>query len=248
MIKMPEWYITNSASSDRNAVVDGFKKVLELCVTHSHNAVILHLPGKDHLRQLSLILNQKVITALRKNNYANWNNISFTLCTARLEINDWTEDIVLSLFPNPNMTDNLNNLKRAKAIVVVPWIDSKRENWIQTWNPEIISGEEIEVEHLNFDPRLETALTALTHRINLSTGLTHSSDRESAIEILRILYRHGIHLDPESIKIWALQNEWTSDGANDLHDIARRILEGKKFRTSGTKMWNEKYIQGLLGN
>ena len=48
---MPERYITNSASSDRNALDDAFQKVLELCVSLSHNAVILHLPTKRQLRQ-----------------------------------------------------------------------------------------------------------------------------------------------------------------------------------------------------
>lgn len=245
---MPDRYITNSASSDRNALADGFKKTLELCAIHSHNAVILHLPVKTHLRQLSLLLNQKLINALKKNNYGSWNSITFTLHTTRLEISDWTEDIVLSLYPTSKMTDNLNDLKRAKAIVVVPWIDKEREMWIKTWNPKIIGGEEVEIENLKVDPRLERALSALTGIINVSTGLTHSSDRESAIQLLQILHRNGIHLKPGNMKIWALQNGWTSDGANDLQDIAQRILEGRKFRTSGVNMWNDKFIQELLGN
>lgn len=245
---MPERYITNSASSDRNAVAEGLKKALNLCATHSHNAVILHLPSKSQLRQLSLLLNQKLITALKKNNSGSWSSITFTLHTQRLEISDWTEDIILSLYPTSTMTDNLNDLKRAKAIVVVPWNDKEREKWIQTWNPEIIGGEEVELENLDLDPRLESALSALTGIINVSTGLTHSSDRESAIQLLKILHSNRIQLKPDNMKIWALQNEWTSHGANDLQDIAQRILEGRRFRTSGLNRWNDKFIRELLGN
>jgi len=245
---MPERYITNSASSDRNAVADGLQKVLELCASLSHNAVILHLPLKNHLRQLSLLLSQRLITNLKKNNYGSWNNITFTLNTERLEISDWTEDIVLSLYPTPKMTDNLNDLRRAKAIVVVPWINKEREKWIQTWNPEIIGGDEVEIEDLDLDPRLERALSALTGIINVSTGLTHSSDKESSIQLLQILHRNGIQLKPDNMKTWALKNGWTSNGANQLQDIAQRILEGRRFRTSGVSMWNDKFIQDLLGN
>ena len=50
------------------------------------------------------------------------------------------------------------------------------------------------------------------------------------------------------MKIWALQNGWTSDGANDLQNISQRILEGRSFRTSGENMWNDKFIQELLDN
>ena len=146
------------------------------------------------------------------------------------------------------MTDNLNDLRRARAIVVVPWIDKEREEWIQTWNPEIIGGDEVEIEDLDLDPRLERALSALTGVINVSTGLTHSSDRESAIQLLQILYRNRIQLKPDNMKTWVLQNGWTSSGANQLQDIAQRIIERRRFRTSGVKMWNDKFIQELLGN
>lgn len=245
---MPERYITNSASSDRNAVADGLQKVLELCASFSHNAVILHLPIKNHLEQLSLLLSQSLITNLKKNNYGSWNNITFTLNTERLQISDWTEDIVLSLYPTLKMTDNLNDLRRAKAIVVVPWINKEREKWIQTWNPEIIGGDEVEIEDLDLDPRLERALSALTGIINVSTGLTHSSDKESSIQLLQILHRNGIQLKPDNMKTWALKNGWASNVANQLQDIAQRILEGRRFRTSDVSMWDDKFIQDLLGN
>lgn len=245
---MPERYITNSASSDRNAVADGFKKVLELCASLSHNAVILHLPTKNHIRQLSNLLGQATIRKLKKDNYSSWNSITFTLNTQRLEISDLIEDIVLSLYPTPRMIDNLNNLNRAKAIVVVPWIDRHRDEWIKTWNPEIIGGVQENVGSLELDPRLERALVALTSMINLSTGLTHSSDRERAIQLLLILHRNRIQLNPDNMRIWVLQNGWNSDGANQLRDFAQGVLEGKRYRISGVNMWNNKFIQALLEN
>ncbi len=146
------------------------------------------------------------------------------------------------------MTDNLNNLNRARAIVVVPWIERERDDWIRTWNPEIIGGNETEMEDLDIDPRLERALTALTEMINLSTGLTHSSDRESAIQILRILHRNRIQLNPASIKIWALQNGWNSGGANQLRDYAQGVLDGRRYQTSGVKIWTDNFIRELLEN
>jgi hypothetical protein len=82
--------------------------------------------------------------------------------------------------------------------------------------------------------------------INISTSLSHSSDRASAIQLLQILHRNGIHLKPDNMKIWALQNGWTSDGANKLQDIAQRILDGRRFRTSGVNRWNDKFIQEIL--
>ncbi len=243
---MPERYITNSASSDRNALAEGFNKVLEICVSFSHNAVILHLPGKSQLRQLGNLLGQDTIRNLNRDNYAAWNNINFTLKTERLDISDWTEDIILSLYPTSRMTDNLNDLTRARAIVVVPWNDSERDEWIRTWTPEIIGGAQENVGPLELDPRLERALVALTNMINLSTGLTHSSDRESAIQLLRILHQNRIQLKPSDMRIWALQNGWSSGGSSELRDYAQGVIEGKRYRTSGVSVWNESFIKELL--
>lgn len=245
---MTERYITNSASLDKDAVADGFKRILELCASLSHNAVILHLPTKKHLEQLSNLLGQATIRKLKKDNYSSWNSITFTLNTERLEISDSIEDIVLSLYPASKMIDNLNDLKRAKAIVVVPWMDKHRDELIKTWNPEIIGGAQENVGSLELDPRLERALVALTSMINLSTGLTYSSDRESAIQLLRILHRNRIQLNPDNMKIWALQNGWNSNGANQLQEFAQGVLEGKRYRISGVNMWSNKFIQELLEN
>jgi len=108
---MPERYITNSGSSDRNALAVAFQKILELCASLSHNAGILHLPTKNNLRLLSLILVQDLIRNLKKDNYGSLNNIQFTLNTERLKISDWTEDIVLSIYPTSKMIDNINDIK-----------------------------------------------------------------------------------------------------------------------------------------
>lgn len=244
---MPERYITNSASLDTDALAAGFNKILELCIYFSHNVVILHLPTKNQLRQLSILLGQTTIRELDNDNYSSLNGITFNLNTERLDISNWTEDIVLSLYPTSRMSDNLNNLRRARAIVVVPWIDSERGEWIRTWNPEIIGGAQENAGPIDLDPRLERALVALTSMINLSTGLSHSSDRERTIQLLRILHQNRIQLNPADMRIWALQNGWNSNGANELRDYAQGVLEGRRYRTSGVSAWNDNYIQELLG-
>ena len=104
------------------------------------------------------------------------------------------------------------------------------------------------VGSLELDPRLEKALAALTSRINLPIDLTHSSDRESAIQLLKILHRNRIQLNPNNIKIWALQNGWNSSSANQLRDFAQGVLERKRFRPSGGRKWSDSFIQELIGN
>ncbi|SGZ09732.1 hypothetical protein [Moritella viscosa] len=53
------------------------------------------------------------------------------------------------------------------------------------------------------DQVLENALTALTRRVNLATGLIHQLDSDSAKEMFKILNSNGVNLDSNEIEYWA---------------------------------------------
>ena len=63
---------------------------------------------------------------------------------------------------------------------------------------------------------VEDALLTLTHGINLSTGLTHPSDKESAKRTASALKKSGHQLDPEEIRKWALRHDWAPKDAEEL--------------------------------
>ena len=86
------------------------------------------------------------------------------------------------------------------------------------------------------DKIVEIALISLTRRVNLSTNLTHESDKGAAVGLFRILRDEGIVYDPDEIKRWAIKNGWKTKGANKLKDIAEGILEGKRLR-GGQSSW-----------
>ena len=248
MIIMPDRYIINTTGPDEGAIILAFLKTTELCGEFEYNSVILYIPGLGNLRgAIGNVLGNNVIKRLSKDKRVIYNQMEITLKTERIEILEWTEDIVLSIYPTKRMFDSINDLNRARAIVVVPWNEREKEEWIRTWNPEVVGGEEAEVEPLELNAAVESALNTLTSMVNLSTGLTHSSDKESAITLLRILHNNQVPLDPNNMRIWALRNGWTSEGANDLQEIAQGVLEGKRYKTSGRKIWNDEFINGLLG-
>jgi len=244
---MPERYITYSEGPDEDALRDALTKVSELCQSLSHNKIILHTPGIDSLEGvIEDVFGKNFSERLQKEKYATINEIEIVLHTERLKINEWTQDIVLSVHPTSKMFANLNNLNRAKAIVVVPWTEEERDEWIKTWNPEIIGEVEIEIETVLIDSRLEKLLLYLTKMINLSSGLTHPSDKENTIQLLRLLHKKGFELNPDNIKIWALRNGWNSNAASKLYEIAEGVLKGKKFKTSGQKIWTDKSVDKIL--
>lgn len=246
---MPERYIIYSEGPDENTLKEALSKVFELCASLAHNAVILHVPGIKSLGGIiEEVFGKVLLKKLSKEKSITINNIKLTLNTESIKINNQTEDIVLSIYPTSKMFDNINDLKKVRAIVVVPYTEEERNEFIKTWNPVIIGKDDVEFQSLDIDPRLENALSLLTSMINLSTDLTHPSDREKTIQLLQLLYKRGINLNPNDMRIWALQNGWNSDGADKLHDIAKGVLEGKRFRTTGQSIWNDKIIDKILGN
>jgi hypothetical protein len=58
-------------------------------------------------------------------------------------------------------------------------------------------------------PLVEKALHLLTDEINLSTGLSHASDRNKAKELLTRLHDAGESLNVTSIVVWGLET-WMS--------------------------------------
>lgn len=83
---------------------------------------------------------------------------------------------------------------------------------------------------------VENALISLTRRVNLSTNLTHPSDKGAAVSLFKILRGNGVRYDPDEIEVWALRNDWKPKGAKKLKEIAVGILEGKRLR-GGNGSW-----------
>ena len=139
--------------------------------------------------------------------------------------------IILGILPTKKMLDEIDGATSAYAVIIVPYLDDEVSEWISTWNPKML-GEEREstISENSIDPIVSVALKALTSQVNLSSGLTHTLDRHSAIDLFKILKKENIYFDPNEVKIWAKQNGWTVDGANDLYKIAKDISEGKRLR------------------
>lgn len=92
------------------------------------------------------------------------------------------------------------------------------------------------------------ALQALTNRINLSTGLTHPTDRNSALEMLVFLRTNGIALNADEIYLWAINNGWQTNFATDLTNTIDQLNAGHNFRIIGGPYWQQSFLDSLLTN
>ena len=158
-------------------------------------------------------------------------------------------DIVIACYPDQRMLDIIDKWDSVKAVIVLPWsMDDEVASWIRTWGPQIFKNgtlEQTKPANLIGSPVVETALEFITHRVNLSTGLSHPSDKEAAISLFRQLYASGERWDAQSIREWALQNNWGPKGADDLSDIAQKIMDRRKIRGPKHSVWADDILEQI---
>jgi len=113
----------------------------------------------------------------------------------------------------------------AKAIFYIPWLESDGQAWIDRWNPQIIGNSPIQHTPTPINQFVEKELARITRVINLSTGLTHPSDKQLAESAFKDLARNG-HTDTlAAIKNWALQNSWNPRHVEQLIKVASKYFK-----------------------
>lgn len=86
-------------------------------------------------------------------------------------------------------------------------------------------------------PVIQEALKSLTVRVNLSTGLAHPLDSDSAKELFNILKENGQHLVRAEIEEWASQNGWAARHASALGELGEKIGAGGRVQIQNKGRW-----------
>ncbi|GAB5495735.1 MAG: hypothetical protein Phyf2KO_08150 [Phycisphaerales bacterium] len=143
----------------------------------------------------------------------------------------WTGPI-LAVFPTPKTLNEIESIRDALAVIVVPWNDSDHiHTWQNTWNPTLIGNAVAKTAtNLPSEPA-QKALHSLTLRVNLNNGLATYSDREEAINVLNTLLHYDDSPDQESYRAWLVSKEgWPSDVADEAIDILNQLRAGKRLK------------------
>jgi hypothetical protein len=150
-----------------------------------------------------------------------------TLGTSR----GWSGGPVLVLWPDRKLLAILNDDARVGDLCVVPWTYEEVEPWAEGTQAVDLTGSEAPATKQDVEALVQVALESLTHRVNLSTGLIHPSDKAAAVEMFKLLLRARSSWNPVSVEAWAFQHEWSAEGAHELRDVAKGVQEGHLYQT-----------------
>lgn len=132
--------------------------------------------------------------------------------------------VVLAAYLSEKDMSIIDAIGSAQAVVYLPWHEDDGKKWLACWNPVIWGNSSWTVEPLAFSQDIEDALKCVTRRINLSTGLAHSNDKEFTKRIFQKLKSEGYDLEPEDVKSWAIKNGWKAKHAEEFGKLAAKYF------------------------
>lgn len=154
--------------------------------------------------------------------------------------------VILGVYVDDGSLDKVEALYTVKSIIVVPWLEADVERWKKTWSPLVYGQEQAKGNRASVsNPVVEEGLKALTGSINLSTGLGHPNDRGRAIELFDLLKANGEEFDPAEIRIWASQNKWSANAAEELMQVASAVKAGNRIKRGRGPFWSATFIDTL---
>lgn len=216
-------------SDDQKAEVIAFGYADEICKLSEGfiQEAILFVPGKENIQytSLSTALGEKNTKKLHTGGTINLPcGIPMRLETIRTLRFVTKPSVLISVYSDQKMLDQVDPIKNLYGIVAIPYIPEALEKWRKTWSPTVHGTAEQPTEKLINDPIFEQALIELTHGVNLSHTLLNPRDKEHANTTLRILHTKGHIEAPTNIRSWAIKNGWHPKAANELEALALKVL------------------------
>jgi hypothetical protein len=141
---------------------------------------------------------------------------------------------ILVIYGGQDLLDIVDGITGNASVLYIPWGDRDCDQWIQTWRATEL-GEPVAPDGQQSEPTSGAAFVALeslTRDVNLSSGIAHPSDRESAIRTLETLYHKHAPVAPEIICQQLIRLGWKPDDANEVKQLAEMIWAGRRPKKS----------------
>jgi hypothetical protein len=223
-------YFIETEGFDREALELGLAWLVQYATEHGHQTAAIAVGIKKQLERMQPALPPATAQALMKQGEARLSGIRVQAILDRKMPFEFTEGPILAVWKKDATLEKLDDL-RPPAICVITWIRGELEDWKAAWGPvDLRSGSEAKPGEVS-DPVAFQALVSLTASVNLGTGLSHPSDRSTAINTFRILKANSIPFDPDEVRSFAARNGWNAEDATELRDVARKVLEGRRLRS-----------------
>jgi len=221
-------YLIENHSTDQDGIKTSFTEAFQICTQNGISKITLLVSAKGTFPNtvVATFLGDKVTKALCKGQTVRSTyNLTMNLESPKTISSYGSYGMVIGVYLSQRDHNVLDSLTSVEAVVLLPWTEDEGKAWLSTWNATTLGNSTWQVQQTTLPADVEADLLRLTQEINLSTDLSHQSDKESAKNILAGLKKRGHRLNPDDIRKWALRNNWKPRHAEDLAKLAGRYFK-----------------------
>ncbi|EOC1565820.1 hypothetical protein ACI1AR_001170 [Cronobacter dublinensis] len=120
--------------------------------------------------------------------------------------------------------DIVDSVQNINSIVFLPWSEEEGKRWLSTWGPEIVGPSTWKILKPELPGPIGNEILRLGRCINMSTGLSHPSDKNRAKRIFAGLKKQGLKASEEAVRQFAANNGWDPVRAQELASFARKYV------------------------
>lgn len=151
---------------------------------------------------ISNVVGEDVVKQLKKTKHVKLDEGDLYLVTKRIDAGNRGSGPALALYPDKDLLDKIDEMRKITDVLVVPWNREEIQFWIDQWGATELGSTLNGTQPSIADPVVKEALESLHMMVNVSSGLTHPSDRSKAIKMFRVLHQNGHQFDPNTIRAW----------------------------------------------
>lgn len=212
-------YFINSLANDEKAIQLGIAWIDNL----DHNTGLLAVPGQDNLTgTISQVLGNTFVSKLKKGNSITISNN--TKLSLLKKISEFNGPIIV-IYPTPKLLDKIDDMYNVTDVLVIPWLFEEIIPWIKGWGAkELGSSLGKNIPKLSLEYRIIDKLEKLSKSVNLSTGIGHPSDKNTAIRCFEYFKSNNISVDLIELRAWLIANNWKSKSADLVIKLATKYL------------------------
>lgn len=208
---------------DDEAVRLGVNWLLDRAALGGSREAALFVPQVQSAENLVSALGAAPVRDLQRKHRTIISGVTIVLITERLRqpwsgplLAVWADDEHLAHLERPNVP----------ALCVVSRTHSGIDCYKARRRPtELRTGERAGGHDPITSPVVGIALDRLTHAVNLSTGLSHPSDKSRAVWTLKHLRDAGESFTAAEVRLGAAHRGWRADHASDLAEFAAKVLD-----------------------
>lgn len=224
---MPDRFVIDSYGPDDDAVRVGFRWLVDYAREHDMATAAVLVPGVSNAENLARPLGE-VGSKLYRDRRVRVDGVTIDLVTPRGGVGGHSRGPVLAVWANDDMVSKVERIS-PPAVCAIPWSDRDLSVWKAAWSPpDPRAGTSTGAAPTISNTVVRVAMQSLTIRVNLSSALSHPSDKTAAGSTLKTLVRGGEQFEPAEIEAWAVAHGWQQEDAKRLAEMARALQNGRR--------------------